>query len=374
MIINVKVTISTMKNKDILYPLRRIHGAVNNVYERIKKEFALVVYITFPLGKKILIPGTPEHQNLGDSAIVIAQKEFLKKCGIPDNRIKEVSFSEYKLYRKLLVRFVNKNLLITQVGGGNMGNQWIEEEQLHRDLLTDFPNNSQIIFPQTVFYTSTDFGEQEKQKSVKYYNGREKITLFARENKSYEIMKALYPETSVLLVPDIVLSTTQDVFGVQKQKRDKILLCLRNDVEKAMTADSNAQIEHYLKVHEFSYRITDMYSIGYVSKNNRYDCIRRKMEEFASARLVITDRLHGMVFSAITGTPCIVFGNYNYKVEGTYEWIKYLKYIRFVKSVDEMEKVFSQLYFMERCEYNNSPLRSKFEILAKIVKEYWTDY
>ena len=75
MIINVKVTISTMKNKDILYPLRRIHGAVNNVYERIKKEFALVVYITFPLGKKILIPGTPEHQNLGDSAIVIAQKD-----------------------------------------------------------------------------------------------------------------------------------------------------------------------------------------------------------------------------------------------------------------------------------------------------------
>ena len=117
-----------------------------------------------------------------------------------------------------------------------------------------------------------------------------------------------------------------------------------------------------------------MYSTGYVSKNNRYDCIRRKMEEFASARLVITDRLHGMVFSAITGTPCIVFGNYNYKVEGTYEWIKYLKYIRFVKSVDEMEKVFSQLYFMERCEYNNSPLLSKFEILAKIVKEYWTEY
>ena len=94
MIINVKVTISTMKNKDILYPLRRIHGAINNVYGRIKKEFVLVGYIIFPLGKKILISGTPEHQNLGDSAIVIAQKEFLKKCGIPDNRIKEVVFKK----------------------------------------------------------------------------------------------------------------------------------------------------------------------------------------------------------------------------------------------------------------------------------------
>lgn len=362
-----------MRNKNILYPLRRIHGVMNDVYERIKKNVTIAAYITFPLGKKILIPGTPEHKNLGDSAIVIAQKKILENCGVPVNRIKEVTFSEYRLYRKLLIRLIDRNVLITQLGGGNMGDQWIEEEQLHRDLLTDFPNNRQIIFPQTVFYTATDLGEQEKQKSVKYYNGRKEITLFARENNSYELMKTLYPGTSVLLAPDIVLSSTQDAFGVQKQKRNKILLCLRNDVEKAMTPKVHAQIEHYLKEHEFSYRITDMYSTSSVSKNNRYDCVRRKMLEFASARLVITDRLHGMVFSAITGTPCIVFGNYNYKVEGTYEWIKYLDYIRFVKSVEEMEQVFSHLYFMERCEYNNIPLLSNFDKLTKIIKEYWTE-
>lgn len=362
-----------MTQKNILYPFRRAHGYVYEMCLKGKKYIKLIIYLVFPLGKKFLIPGTPEHRNLGDSAIVIAEKRFIENCGIPINRIKEITFSEYKKYNKLIRNLILRNTVIAQLGGGNMGDQWIEEEQLHRDLLTDFPNNRQIIFPQTVFYTSTDFGEHEKQKSVEYYNGRKKITLFARENNSYEFMKTLYPETSVFLAPDIVLSSTQDAFGVHKQKRDKILLCLRNDVEKAMTPEVHAQIEHYLKEHEFSYRITDMYSTSSVSKNNRYDCVRRKMGEFASARLVITDRLHGMVFSAITGTPCIVFGNYNYKVEGTYEWIKYLDFIRFVKSVEEMEQVFSHLYFMERCEYNNIPLLSNFDKLTKIIKEYWTE-
>ena len=84
-----------MEKKDVLYPLRRIHGYVHEVRKQYQKKIKLAVYLLFPIGRKVLIPGTPEHQNLGDSAIVIAQKEFLKKCGIPDNRIKEVSFSEY---------------------------------------------------------------------------------------------------------------------------------------------------------------------------------------------------------------------------------------------------------------------------------------
>ena len=58
-------------------------------------------------------------------------------------------------------------------------------------------------------------------------------------------------------------------------------------------------------------------------------CVIDKLQEFSTARLVITDRLHGMVFAAITGTACIAFRNYNYKIEGTYEWIEYLQYIQF---------------------------------------------
>ena len=44
-------------------------------------------------------------------------------------------------------------------------------------------------------------------------------------------------------------------------------------------------------------------------KENREQLLKQKIEEFQSAELVITDRLHGMIFSVITGTPCIAFDN-----------------------------------------------------------------
>jgi len=46
------------------------------------------------------------------------------------------------------------------------------------------------------------------------------------------------------------------------------------------------------------------------------------LNDFSSSKLVVTDRLHGMVFAALAGTPCVVMGNCNYKVKGIYNWIE----------------------------------------------------
>ena len=48
-----------------------------------------------------------------------------------------------------------------------------------------------------------------------------------------------------------------------------------------------------------------------------------------SMRSLITDRIHGMLFAAVTGTPCIALDNVSKKVSGAYEWIQYLDYIQF---------------------------------------------
>ncbi len=57
----------------------------------------------------------------------------------------------------------------------------------------------------------------------------------------------------------------------------------------------------------------------------------KKWNEFSSVQLVVTDRLHGMVFSAITGTPCIALDNISHKVYGAYQWLSYLPYLRFLQ-------------------------------------------
>ena len=65
--------------------------------------------------------------------------------------------------------------------------------------------------------------------------------------------------------------------------------------------------------------------------------LQRLWEHFASSGLVITDRLHGMIFCAITNTPFIVLNNSNGKVRGVFnEWIKNNYPIAFADSKNDL--------------------------------------
>ena len=356
-------------SKDILYPLRCLHGRLREWNEKRKQGRQLQKYLSKPNGMRAIIPGTPLHLNLGDSAIALAQAAFLQKCGFSSDDILDISFSEYPRNRKKIRQMIRESDLIAQLGGGNMGSQWRSEEDFHRQIVKDFPNNPMIIFPQTIFYADTACGQTAQQESLLIYNGHSNLTIVAREQISYGVMTSLYPDTQVLFTPDIVLSATMDTFGVKPQIRDGVLLCMRSDAERSMSDETRALIERTVDATDNMFRYMDMYSDCAVTKENRADCVRKKMEEFAAAQLVITDRLHGMIFAAITATPCIVFSNYNHKVRGTYEWIKHLPYIRYAENAEDVEKYLPELLAMENCKYDNTPLLPHFEKLATVVKE-----
>lgn len=60
--------------KDILYPIRKLH-------RRLYKEKMNVVNwkkINFPVGSKNFLIGTPLHNNIGDNAIIIAEKKVFE--------------------------------------------------------------------------------------------------------------------------------------------------------------------------------------------------------------------------------------------------------------------------------------------------------
>ena len=49
----------------------------------------------------------------------------------------------------------------------------------------------------------------------------------------------------------------------------------------------------------------------------------------------VTDRLHGMIFSVVTGTPCIALDNVSGKVRGVHAWIEDLPTLRFAHDLGE---------------------------------------
>lgn len=354
--------------KKLFFPIRRLHGYL---HERKLKNSAKNQFIQHLSAQHphVYVMGTPFHTNIGDSAIVVAEMQFLHKCGFPNSAIQDLSFAETRSYYHQIKRFLKDHLLIWH-GGGNMGDQWLEEEYLRRDVLRTFRQNATIIFPQTIHYGTSQQSEKEKQISIPIYGRRKRTTLVAREESSYKIMNELYSGTQVLLTPDIVLSATMESFGVTPQQRNGILLCMRSDIERSMDDETRERVEMCVKETGEPCQYTDMYSDCPITKENRIECVRKKMNQFASAKAVITDRLHGMIFAAITGTPCIVFSNYNHKVRGTYEWIKYLPYIRYAECGSDVEKYLPELLKMKDCVYDKTPLEPHFEKLAEVVKHY----
>ncbi len=319
--------------------------------------------------KKVILVGTPTHSNIGDSAIVIAEHHFLNNCGFSKRHILELSVSAYERRKDRVLSMLRKNpsILVCLHGGGNMGDQWPKEETFRRAVLTELPVRSILLFPQTIFYSDTKAGKAFEQDSIKVYDSRHDLTIVAREQTSFQIIKTLYPNTKSMIAPDIVLSETLDQFGVSPAKRNGVLLCLRTDPEKSVSEETWKSLESYLNKKKLRHYRSDMYSPCIVTPQNRKKVVRTKMKEFSKADLVITDRLHGMVFAAITGTPCIVFSNYNHKVFGTYEWIQYLPYIHFSESLEDAERFIPELLDLHGGTFDNTPLLPFFEQLKAAI-------
>lgn len=336
-------------------------------YEQFRRDRTFVNGITAPKGKCAVIIGSPTYGNYGDSAILLAQTAFLREA-LPKYHIHEITYSEFYKYRDKLRGAIRQDCPIFCMGGGNMGNQWVREEQIRYDILSDYPHNPVIVFPQTVFFSPKGDRRYTPERSAAVYNSKQSLTLTAREAESLEKMRELYHGVPILSVPDIVLWARMETFGAVKQDRRGILLCRRDDAEQALSDEAWSQIQRAAEGLA-PVRATQMDVDGEITKENRKGRVQGKMQEFCAAELVITDRLHGMVFAALTGTPCVVFGNYNHKVRGTYEWIKYLPYIQYANSIEEAEGLLPALLQMKDCLYDNKPLLPYYEKLKEVVTE-----
>lgn len=349
--------------------LRTLHGKLHEKKIYYKEKFELSRELGISQHKKVYLIGTPTHTNLGDNAIALAQRELLKNAGILSKHIKEITLNEYREHARLCRNLISKKSLITLHGGGNMGDTWLDEEIFRRRVITDFSENPMVIFPQTIHYSETEKGIFERKQSVPYYDNHSKLTLYAREQQSYETMKQLYPNTKVEIAPDIVLSTNKQFWNISEKERKGALLCLRSDNERQITDSQQDEIEKIVTKKGYAYQKIDMYADTPVTKENRFELVRAKMCQFAEAELVITDRLHGMIFSAITETPCIVLSNHNHKVRGTFEWIKHLPYMKYVDNVNDIESIIHKLQALENCEFNNKDLLKYYEGIRNIIND-----
>ncbi len=283
-----------------------------------------------------ILIGTPTHGNLGDQAIVLAEKKMLSKI---DNigGVVEISSKNYLRNPDLIQSFVDHNDLVIIDGGGSMGTLWVNNEYRFRDVVSRFHNNNIYIFPQTIYYGDEGWEQHVLKESKVVYSRHNKLTIFCRDYSSYFFAQRMFINNEVIYVPDIVLSLYP--WKTDCNRQNKVLVCFRDDIES--TGSNQVKVGILKKVDELAAKVekTSTLTGGYINKCNRQNELRGKLEEFSSAKLVITDRLHAMIFCALTGTPCLAIDNVSKKVSGTYEWIKELSYIKMISTNDSTEDI-----------------------------------
>lgn len=323
------------------------------------------------MGKRIILIGTPVHGNLGDHAIAEAEKKFLNEH-LGGYKIIEIITPLYRVCKNVIKKYSTQNDIIIISGGGWLGNLWKHNEDMVREIIKDYRNNKIIILPQTVYYEENDNYLADIECAKEIYSAHENLIICLRDKQSYDFIKnnkfSKYDE-KILFVPDIVLYLNKSNSLGEVRKSEKILLCLRDDLEKSFEREEEKQLQQFFnqKLENIQYTNTVVpYLIPLYKREKELD---KKYNEFKNAQIVITDRLHGMLFATITGTPCIAFDNITGKVKGVYKWIEDVKYIKYVENVEEMMKEFEYIKSLDKNVYENSEIKLKFDKIIKNIEK-----
>lgn len=315
--------------------------------------------------KKIVLIGVPEYGNIGDIAITYAETKFIKD-NFGQYELVEILEDDVKTRIEEIKNIISDEDIIFLQGGGNLGDEYVSFEETRRIIVSTFPNNKIVIMPQTIHFSTTKIGENELEKSKQIYNNHKYLTIIAREEKSYEIMKNEFYKANIILAPDIVMYLDKTDIGGE---RNGATLFLRNDAEKVLTEEETKEIKntvskYYKKILNKDTHIGDEIKI---TKEIREKMLELKLQEARSAELVITDRLHGMIFAAITSTPCIAFGNYNHKIKSSFKWLKDFKYIKYVEDISQLEEAIKELKELKQVRYNNEFAKKGHSEILKYV-------
>lgn len=317
-------------------------------------------------GDRMWLFNSPEHDNVGDHLISVAELEFIRK-NFPGYELIEVTDIEYLWFRQRIRRCVRPGDMIVVTGGGFLGSMWLYNGELNvRGIIEDYPDHQIIIMPQTAYFERNARGQTELQRTVEIYGRHKDLTICLRDRGSYELLKVLLGErVRVRYFPDMALSLN---YSSDRQARKGALLCLRKDKESVMEEEQKNEIREILEGLGIGYKYTLMHTGRAFQMDEREREIELKALQMKSAELVVTDTLHCMILCAITGTPCLAFDNLSAKVSGVYAWIEKIPYIHLYKQGENVDTDIRRLLDCGPGQYHEEALAAYYAELAGMMR------
>lgn len=258
---------------------------------------------------------SPDYGNLGDHAIALAERKLFRSL-FPERAFIEISCEQYIRENLLIQNVIRDEDILLISGGGYLGSLWLWLEDITKNIIAHYGKNKVIVFPQTLYFEHNSLGKSEKKSLAGALNSHKDMTILLRDRVSGQLAEDMF-DASVkkLLVPDIVFSLEHR----GTYSRLGALVCIREDRE-SKEAD-RAYINDCLLRMGLGVEVISTVSEEKICLDNREMYLKKFLDKISSAEVVVTDRLHAMIFCVITHTPCVAFDNLSGKVSETYQWL-----------------------------------------------------
>ncbi|MCX6399590.1 MAG: polysaccharide pyruvyl transferase family protein [Propionibacteriales bacterium] len=268
-----------------------------------------------------------DYGNLGDLAITQAQVALLEEM-YPQRLVIPVPISRTTVSVKTLRSELRPDDLVTMIGGGNTGDLYDDIQWLRELVVRSFPGQRIISFPQSIEFSDTSYGRWSRRRSQRVLERHGDLTLLVREEASYERARETFPGCAVELVPDVVLCLDRSRPVVE---RAGVIVSLRRDREALISPSRRSEVIAALAavaaVRERDTHIGDVR----LDQADADEALAAIWSDFRAAEVVVTDRLHGMIFAVITGTPCVVVDSATGKVGDFHRtWLSGVPSVRFL--------------------------------------------
>ena len=286
-----------------------------------------------------------DYSNLGDHAMSFASILLLKKI-CPDFEIIEITVNDTIKSFKYIMKSIKKGDIICLKGGGNIGIQYFREEKIRRKIIKKFKRNKIII---------------------DIYNSNNNLMLLLRDVNSF---KLLHNEIlNSYLTTDIVFYL-KDYFNTENKNKKYYSICMRNDVEGIYTEKFKEELVQSIK-YKFSNVVSfDTIKDYFIPLEERENELHKVWDMITMSKVVVTDRLHGMIFSYLLHTPCVVLKTYNYKLIGQYDWLKESNSISMITD-SKIEKILNTIEEVEDVsDFNLEIINNKVIELENLIRSF----
>ncbi len=255
----------------------------------------------------------PYYNNIGDTLIWQGELDFLRT----------LPYRCRGMYSRGSFCFpqIRADEMIIFQGGGNFGDLWREHHDFKLEVARRYHDRKILFLPQTVWFANPDNMQATKQA----LDCCEDVTICARDKRSYQILRQMFKEDRLLLLPDMAFC-----MDIQKWQRTAVggkdLLLMRTDKELAEKQILSEQEMAGMEVSDWPTMslniptkilwkllalprkmqcLTDIYCGHYYRKY----LIRQGEKFIGSHRKVYSTRLHGAILALLLGREVVMFDN-----------------------------------------------------------------